>query len=584
MAQSKWTVMSYILMVVFLAMFGTIGLTRWITTDKSHGVTETVLLVMSLMLQVTTVMCLFVFTRVNKTQWRYVPWRLSDTHGIAFICLTVFLVGTFIYDLFRIIATAECLNVYKHFKKLYEEKIINLVLLILEPLIYMPSQLLFLMWCNYGNIQNNPNIEKSYVFMLASGTNMFLWIYSFLFNCKNIFPEQNKYNTTMLDPAIQKHANECLHGETALQTTADNVEIYLYPVQMEFCILATSLLLHTWSHIKHSHMNMYAEMIDFPDDIGDGGPNDDVNRQHALIGRNNDANNEVNENNDVIGANDANPQEGHHVNCYGLLWIVGILFMTLMFTFEGLLYVQTFYSKAIYIVTWIKTIYDLALIMVCTYVLYRLKKSGQMRQYGNIDTKSVILLISSLGLFINAAFLYVSVIPTLIYKTTDPFWADKCSDFNIIHDMSYYDESYQEFLIISVLSLIRHTFKIIQVIQQVYLIIMLSSFYIGPTDNWLSECLGFVLILNFGHWLADSIVEVKLSNASPVQEHFFGCNNWLIMVHLFFPLSIYFRFHSVLMLSEHIRHTRHQHYSGYQPLNGDNIQNHEQLGNNNDQD
>ncbi|CAH1798730.1 unnamed protein product [Owenia fusiformis] len=564
MAQSKRTALSYILMAVFLAILGTIGLSRWITINKSHGVTETIMLVLLLTLQVSTIIFLFAFMRVNKLQWRYVPWRLSDTHGIAFICLTVFLVGTFIYDLFRIIATTECLDVYRHFKELNEEKIIDLVLLIFKSLFYMPSQLLFLMWCNYGNIQNNPNIRKTSVFIFASGTNLFLWIYSFLFESKNIFPGKDYgYNISMLDPAIQKHANECLHEENAMQRTADNVEIYLYPVQMEFCILATSLLLHTWSHLKHSRMNMYAEMVDFPDDIGDGGPNDDVNRQHDLIGRNNGEDNEVNENNDVIGGNDANPQEGHHVNCYGLLWIVGILFMTLMFTFECLLYVQSFYNKAILIISVIKTLYDPVLAAVCAYILHKLTKSGQMKRYGNIDTECVIMLISSLGLGFDVAFTYISVLPTLIY------------DFNT------FQESIQ---IISVLSLVRQTSTLIQVILQVYLIILLTSFYTGPVDNWLSECLGFILILNFGHWLADSVVEVKFPEASPVQEHYFGDENWLVIVHLIYTMAIYFRFHSVLMLSEHIRHTRHQHYGGYQPLNGDNVQDHEQLGNNNDQD
>ncbi|CAH1772721.1 unnamed protein product [Owenia fusiformis] len=584
MAQSQWTIVSYILMAVFLAMFGTIGLSRWITIQQSHGVTETIMLGLLLSLQVTTVILLFVFTRVNRTQWRYVPWRLSDTHGITIIGLTIFLIGTFVYDIFSIIATTECLDVYRHFDEKYDEKIIDLVLLIFKPLLYMSSQLLFLMWCNYGNIQNNPNIRKTSVFIFAAATNLFFWIYSFLFESKKIFLQEDpEYNITKLDPAIQKHANECLHEESEMQRTADNVEIYLYPVQMEFCILATSLLLHTWSHIKHSRMRMHDDddMIDFPADNGDGGPKDDANGQHALIRRNNGQDNEVNGNNNVIGGNDADPPPVHEVKCYGLLWIIAIMLMTLMFTFECLLYVETFYSKAILIVISIKTLYDPSLAIVCAYVIYKLKKSGKMKRYGNIDTECVIMLISSLGLVIDVAFTYISVIPTIIYQNVDPNWANECNDLNIIHDISNNDESVRQFLIISVLSLVRQSFKLIQVMLQVYLIIILTSFYTGPIDNWLSECLGFILILNFGHWLSDSIVEVKFTNASPVQEHYFGCDNWLVIVHIFFTLAIYFRFHSVLMLSEHVRRNKHGH-DGYQRLDGDNVQEREQPVNNND--
>ncbi|CAH1791183.1 unnamed protein product, partial [Owenia fusiformis] len=115
-----------------------------------------------------------------------------------------------------------------------------------------------------------------------------------------------------------------------------------------------------------------------------------------------------------------------------------------------------------------------------------------------------------------------------------------------------------------------------------YDIIMMFSFYTGPIDNWLSECLGFILILNFGHWLADSVVEVKFPDASPVQEHYFGEENWLVIVHLTYTMAIYFRFHSVLMLSEQVRRrcTRQQHYGGYEPLKGDNVQALEQCENN----
>ncbi|CAH1772720.1 unnamed protein product [Owenia fusiformis] len=578
MAHSQYTIVSCLLMAVFLAMFGTIGLSRWITIHQSHGVSETIMLGLLLSLQVTTVILLFVFTRVNRNQWRYVPWRLSDTHGITIIGLTIFLIGTFIYDIFRIIATTECLDVYRHFHEEYVEKILDVILQIFKPLFYMSSQLLFLMWCNYGNIQNNPNIKNTSVFIFASGTNVFVWIYSFLFESKGIFYQKEiEHNITMLAPAIQKHANECLHGESRMQRTEESVEIYLYPVQLEFCILATSLLLHTWSHIKHSRMSMHIAMIDFPTDNGDGGSNDDVNRQHDLVQRNFAQENEASGNTNVIGGTDTNAQPGHTVKCYGLLWFAGIFLMTLMFIFECLLYVETFYSKAILVVTAIKTLYDPSLAIVCAYVIHKLRKSGKIEQYGNVDTECVIMIIASLGLIIDATFTYISAFPTLIYQDVNPNWANICKEFTIInHDLDK-DESIRRFLIINGLLLVRQTFKLISVLLQVYLIIILNCFYTGPIDSWLSECLGFMMMLNLGHWLSDSIVEVKFMNASPVRVQFFGCDNWLVIVHLYFILVIYFRFHSVVLLSEHIRHNkhvkRHGQHNGYQPLDGDNIQN-----------
>ena len=232
----------------------------------------------------------------------------------------------------------------------------------------------------------------------------------------------------------------------------------------------------------------------------------------------------------------AQPQDYTTV-CTFLGLLLNLVFITLGFlTYldgDGQQWILTYNS--------FKLIYWTPLIALCAvgFAIARQMRS-KFRAYSGLELTVVV---TSVGDTIYFSLSLIAVIPTLL--GTIPISLDPDHSMPLFH---YFPTG------IAWLVLVGQILNLVQTFLQMTL--MFHASRLSPRDRrslshrWFRAVLLYLAMCNLSLWIIDSFVEMKNVYLEPVQQFYFGVQNWNIVTHITMPLTLFFRFNSFIIFLE----------------------------------
>ena len=223
--------------------------------------------------------------------------------------------------------------------------------------------------------------------------------------------------------------------------------------------------------------------------------------------------------------------------CIFLGLLLNLVFITLGFlTYlggDGQQWILTYNS--------FKLIYWAPAIALCAvgFAIARQMRS-KFRPYSGLELTVVV---TSMGNTIYFSLSLIAIIPTLL--GTIPISLDPDHSMPLFH---YFPTD------IAWLVLVGQILNLVQTFLQITL--MFHASRLSPRDrrslshHWFRAVLLYLAMCNLSLWIIDSFVEMKNVYLEPVQQFYFGVENWNIVTHITMPFTLFFRFNSFIIFLE----------------------------------
>ncbi|KAL3832203.1 hypothetical protein ACJMK2_023864 [Sinanodonta woodiana] len=453
-------------------------------------------------------------------------------HFMQLIFLGIFAMGSVGHDLLKIVDIAQCLDTYKtDLKRLKEASLAYECI----KLVFEFGQIYFL--AHFRRYRCRSDFTR-FILGLIFAANLCIWFYVLVseslntWNDKSTNTDPHHHKDITNSDASPSNSTSCENGTTKTSEMLETWQPYLYPLTMEFCLMATGLLGSMWnlksktvvndepaSHQtstvasqpateQHSNHQGLSQAITTSEQ-----ENMDVSEDETTPFVNIDLSNNGQYGSISNSPNSTSSNKEKSRTCPAVFYLASLLSITLFFLAAAN---QDDLWKGY---CWVYMFFHLSLLMISVFVCFMMRKSEtQPAQFGPNQT---LLLVSTSALLLLTL---LELIPPL----SNISGLNCCEKLLIATDV---------FLLVSVF---------------LQTSILLKSCTLPDSKNrYLRGCFSWIAVLNLYMWFEDSIYAHKLDSTLYLKHHeFYDPMVWTVCKLILMPPCIFYRIHVAEMFGE----------------------------------